>query len=300
MLSLAVREKLTLILEYFATYLLSLIIALFCLLSPLIVWAQAQQATVINDEALVYQDADFDAPIIATLKRGAVYNISLKVKGPFYKIRLKPGTLGWIADTDVQPGIINLEPTSKTKKTGKKKDEEKSSLPKKPFFASRYRGPAFDYINFTENTLGEGRSDYLLFYGIKFNGFDTLVEGEIYTEGNILFHVGAPKYYAEVTKKSADGFILLADFLLQAVTPQGKSRLFYYGLGPMFKYSHFILELPNGSNTLSYAADDMSIGFVFNLGYAFRIKGLSLRTDAKYFWEKEKYPGFGLNLGWEF
>lgn len=275
-------------------------LALLCFLFPLFVLAQVQQGTVINDGAFVYQDADFDAPIIATLHRGAVYSISTGVKGPFYKIRLRPGTLGWIADTDVKPGIVKVAPTEAEKKAGKKKEEEKPASPKKPFLAARYRGPTLDYINFTENTLGEGRSDYLLFYGIKFNGFDTLVEGEIYTEGNILFHVGAPKYYSDVTKKSADGFIFIADFLLQNTAPQGKSRLLYYGFGPMFKYSHFNLELPNGSQTLSYAADDMSIGAVFNLGLAFRISKVSLRTDAKYYWEKEKYPGFGLNLGFEF
>lgn len=276
------------------------LLAFLCLLLfPLITWAQAQQATVIQEGALVYQAADFDAPIIATLKRGAVYSVSTKVKGPFYKIRLKPGTVGWVADVDVRPGIIKLAPAVSEKKVNKQKEEEKN-LPKRPFSETRYRGPTFDYVNFTENTLGEGRSDYLLFYGIKFNGFNTVIEGEIYTEGNILFHVGAPKYYSEVTKRGADGFIIFADFLLQAVAPQGKKRLFYYGFGPMFKYSHFNLELPSGTKTVSHVADDMSIGAVFNLGYAFRIGRMSLRTDAKYYWEKEAYPGLGLNLGFEF
>lgn len=267
------------------------IIILFCgVLIPLLSWAQAQQATVVEDGALVYQNADFDSPIIATLKRGSVYNISKGVKGPFYKIRIKPGTVGWIADVDVKPGA---------QKVDKKKDEEKST-PKKTFLGTRYRGPVLDYINFTENTLGDGRADSLLFLGVKLNGFDTVIEGEIYTEANFLFHIGAPKYYSEVTKRGADGFIFLADFLIQNMAPQGKNRLFFYGLGPVFKYSHFNLELPNGAKTVSYAADDMSVGAVFNIGYAFRFWGVSLLMDAKYYWEKESYPGFGLNLGWQF
>lgn len=273
------------------------LIVLFLMLFPWFGWAQVQQATVIEDGALVYKEADFDAPIIASLKRGSVYTISKSVKGPFYKIRIKPGSVGWVSDVDIRPGVINLKP-SKLKKESKK--EEEKSVPKKPFFAARYRGLALDYINFTEDTLGEERSDYLLFYGLKFNGFDTLFQGEIYAEGNLLFHFGAPKYYADVTKKNADGFIFIADFLLQTAIPQGKNQLFYYGFGPVFKYSHFNLELPDGARTLNYSADDMSLGAVFNLGLAFRLWKTSLRTDAKWYWEKAQYPGFGLSLGLEF
>ncbi|MGZ3781383.1 MAG: SH3 domain-containing protein [Pseudobdellovibrionaceae bacterium] len=273
---------------------------LFGFLLPLFAWGQAQQGTIVSEPAFVYQDADFDSPIIATLTPGAVYNISKGTKGPFYKIRIKPGTVGWIADTDIKPGVVKVPSKGSEKNTAKKQEEEKKSSPKKPFMAARYRGPVFDFINFTENTLGQGRTDSLLFYGVKFNGYDTLVEGEIYTEGNILFHVGAPKYYSEVTKRSADGFIFIADFLLETATALSKNRLFYYGFGPLFKYSHFNLDIPNGTKTISYTADDMSLGAAFNLGLAFRIGKTSLRTDVKYFWEKEKYPGLGLNLGFEF
>lgn len=270
---------------------LQIIIVFLCLI-PQITRAQtAQKATVVLDGALVYQDADFDAPVIATLKLGEVYDISRAKKGPFHKIRIKPGTVGWVADVDVKPGIIKIKPPEKEKKERRKK----------PFFAARYRGPTFDYINFTEDTLGEERSAGMLFYGVKFNGFNTLMEGEIYTEGNILFHIGAPQYYSDYTKKGADGFIVMANFLFQTVLPQSKSMLFYYGFGPMFKYSHFSLEVPNGTQTLNYSADDMNLGVVFNVGLAFRLgESLSLRTDAKYYWERSRYYGLGLNLGWEF
>lgn len=268
------------------------------LLFPLLSWAQAQQATVILDGALVYQDADFDAPVIQTLKRGGVYNISTGKKGPFYKIRLKPGTVGWISDTDVKLGVVKLAPPPPDKKLFDKKEEKPAK--KKPFFATRYRGPVVDFVNYTEDTLGRERSEFLPFYGVKFNGFNTIISGEIYTEGNIMFHFGAPAYYSDVTKKSGDGFIFVSNFLLQTVSPMGKSQLFYYGFGPMFRYSHFTLEVPDGTKTLSYSADDMTLGAVFNLGLAFRFGGVSLRTDAKYYWERTKYYGLGLNLGWEF
>lgn len=270
-----------------------------CFLIPLFSWGQAQQATVILEGALVYQDADFDAPVIQTLKRGDVYSISTGKKGPFFKIRLKPGTVGWISDTDVKLGVVKLAAPPPDKKLFDK-NEEKSVKKKKPFFATRYRGPALDFINFTEDTLGQERSESLLFYGVKFNGYNTIISGEIYTEGNIMFHVGAPGYYSDVTKKGSDGFIFISNFLLQTASPLSKTQLFYYGFGPMFRYSHFTLEVPNGTKTLSYSADDMTLGAVFNLGLAFRLGSVSVRTDAKYYWERTKYYGLGLNVGWEF
>lgn len=262
-------------------------------LLPFSVWAQAQQATVIIEGAMVYQDADFDAPVISTLKLGGVYSISTKKKGPFYKIRLKPGYTGWISDTDIKPGVIKIAAPEKAK-------PEREEKRKRPFFATRYRGPVLQYTNYMEDTLGKERTDGLLFYGAKINGFNTMFTGEIYTDANILFFFGAPSYYQDYTKHSADGFIFIADFLLQTVMPQGKNMLFFYGFGPMFKYSHFNLDVPSGSSTLSYSADDMSLGAVFDLGTAIRMGSWSLRGDAKYYWERTKYFAFGLSFSHDF
>lgn len=268
-------------------------VLVFSLLFPVLSWAQAQQATVIQEGALVYQDADFDAPVIDTLKRGAVHNISKSRRGPFYKIRVNAGSVGWIADTDIKLGVIKLASAKKEKPPEKEKR-------KKPFFATRYRGPTFEFINYTEDTLGKERTANLLFYGFKFNGYNTVFDGDIYTDANVIFYSGAPGYYADYTRRSTGGFIFMANFLLQTVLPQSKSHMLYYGFGPMLKYSNFALEVPNGTKTLSYSATDMTVGAVFDLGLAFRLGDFSLRTDAKYYWERSQYSGFGLNLGWEF
>ncbi|MNJ98539.1 hypothetical protein D3C87_163060 [compost metagenome] len=267
------------------------------LLFPAWVLAQAQQATVVNNGALVYKEADFDAPVLTQLKSGGVYSISKGKKGPFYKIRVKPGSIGWIADSDVKLGVVKVEEEPEPVNL----DEEIKKKHQKPFFASRYRGPVFEYLFYEEDTLGRKRSEGLLFYGLKINGFDTLFDGEIYTDTNILFHVGAPKYYAEETGESADGYIVIANFLLQTITPKSKWHFYYYGLGPTVKYSHFNLHLPNGTSQSSYSADDLTIGLVFNLGLAFRLsETLSLKTDVKYYWEKTQYLGAGVNLGFIF
>lgn len=261
--------------------------------------AQSQQGTIINEGSLVYQNDDFDAPVIGTLKRGAVYTISAGKKGPFYKIRLKPGTVGWIADTDVKVGVHKV--TTPTKKKLKPlADAEKPESKVKPFYATRYRGISYDSIYYTEETVGGKQAEYVPFFGVKFYGYDTLFEGEIYTESNILFSPSAPKYYEEMTGRSTGGFIFLANFLFQTVTPRGKNAMTHYGFGPMLKYSQFNLEVPDGSRTLNYSAVDMTVGAVFNFGLGFRLHRVGLRLDATYYWEKTQYYGFGANIGLDF
>jgi hypothetical protein len=274
------------------------LILLFLLAMPTTVWAQAQQATVINEGSLVYQDADFDAPVIETLGAGRVFSISTTKKGPFFKIRLQRGRVGWIADSDVKPGVIKVETPEEKKEAA----QAAVAPPKKvkPFFATRYRGPVLEYLHYVEDTLGKERDADMIFYGLKFNGYNTIFDGEIYTDANILLHFGAPDFYSEATGKNSDGLIIIGNFLLQTTYPQGKSRIFFYGFGPMLKYTHYDLEVPDGVESTTYKADDLNLGAVFNLGYSFRVWDMSLHMDAKYYWEETSYYGLGLNLGWEY
>ncbi|MDG0817459.1 SH3 domain-containing protein [Bdellovibrio svalbardensis] len=269
------------------------------LLFPVFVWAQAQQGTVVGDEAQVYQDPDFDSPIITVVPMGSVYSISKAKKGPFYKIRVKPGTVGWIVDSDIHPGVFKVTPETQAE-VEKLKEQQALESKKRPFFATRYWGPVAEYLNYTEDTMGDERSAGTLFYGLKWNGYNTIFSGEIYTDAEILFHSGAPSYYQDLTGQSAGGFIVNANFLLQTVSSVSKSMLFYYGFGPTWRYSHFDLHLTNGSTVSEYSADDMALGILFDVGVGYRIGRVSVRTDARYYWEKNKYYGLGVNLGWEF
>lgn len=266
------------------------------LLFPLFTWAQqAQKGTVVADEAMVYQDPDFDAPVLATLRMGQVFNISTGKKNGFFKIRLKPGTTGWISDAEVRPGAHKMASKEELKEYA-----EEAEKKGKPYFASRYRGLSLDMINYTEDTMGGNRNAPTIFYGLNFHGFNTLFSGDIFTESNLLFHSGAPTYYQDYTKQSASGFIFIADFLFQTVVPTTENFLYYYGFGPMFKYSHFELQLANGSVVNSYSADDMTLGVLFNLGVGVRLGSFSLRPQVKYYWEKSGYFGGSLNVGYLF
>ncbi len=278
--------------------------AVLLLASPAM--AQSQKATVIHEDAIVYSDADFDAPMIGTLKLGSVYEISLGRKGPFYKIRIKPGMTAWIADNDIRPNNTK-NPSASTEKSRKKKapvveeEEDPISPKRRPFDEQRFRGLGLEMIQYKEDTLGSKQSQGLLFYGFQFAGPNTLFSGDVPIESNILFHSGAPNYYNTAPGHGGTGWIIITDFLFQTTNPAGTNFNYFYGFGPVLKYSHFDLSLMSGGKSGNYAADDVGLGAVFNLGMGFRIfNNGAVRLEGKYYWEKQMYPALSLSFLWAF
>lgn len=274
---------------------------------------------VTGDEPYMYDKPDFDAKVVQTLQPGKIYNVSPQLQGgAFYRISGEGGVLGYISDADVRP-LWKGAPTGEGKKedkteakkkaaepppTPKKKPEQKAEelkRPKKdnrPFEYTQYVGIQYNQIEFTENTMGDRRKEALGFFGAKLSGPDLVIEGEIPTEVNFLFHSGAPGYYEKMTGKGADGWILLMNFLLESYFPQGKNALTFLGFGPELRYSKFTAALTDSTTgkTSSYSMEDIGIGAVFNMGAAVRLGRTSLRGDIQYHWEKESYLGAGLTL----
>lgn len=62
----------------------------------------AQLAEVSIDGAMVYKNSNFDAPVIAYLKKAKRVKISSRKYGAFYRVLLKPGLIGYISDIDVK------------------------------------------------------------------------------------------------------------------------------------------------------------------------------------------------------
>lgn len=255
----------------------------------LVAQAQAQKATIINDQAMIYQDSDFDSMVIGTVARGKVYDVSTAQRNGFHKIRLKPGTVGWIADTDLRAGVHKIAEAPK-------KDKPKKKRRQRSFDLQSYRGGALEMVQFQENTLGDKRKESLLFYGFKFAGANTLFDGDIVTDASLMFHFGAPNYYRDLTNNEAKGWLFLANFLFQTVQPQGKDVITFYGFGPTFRYSHFDVALTRQGKQLNYSADDMTLGAVFDAGIGLRLSDYALRSDIRYYWEKESYLGLGVSF----
>lgn len=294
---------------------IKLIIAVF-LFFGLQVFAQnvsdrgGYRAQVFSLEATIYSKPDFDSPTIATVQGGKIFLVSSRLfNGAFYKIQVKPGLIGYIADSDVKPlwkkteNQINKSKNSEAE--GKKKNAIRSAQKKtrrRPFPATQYVGLSLASIEHKENTMGDHRRDQLMFYGVKLSGPNLVVDGDFPTEINFLFHNGAPKYYEEITGRPADGWIIIMNFLWQNYFPQTKDSFLFFGFGPNFKYSKYSLSLTETSSgkNLNYSAEDMLLGAVFNFGISGRIGPAAIRAEYVYYWEKEMYGSFGLSLQKEF
>lgn len=247
---------------------------------------------VVNDGSLVYKNADFDSPVITRLRRGGQYLISTQVFGPFYKIKVKDGLFGYIADTDIRP-VLSAEEKQKLEEEARARLEAQKEARRKSVEEERYRGFTLAQINYREATMGFRPTDSMTFYGLKFSGPDLAAEGS-YTDANLLFHFGAPKYYQEATSRAADGYAMILNFLYQIPSPQGKNTMLVYGFGPMVKYSKWSVALPNGTGEDPFELTDIAVGAVFNLGITHRFDHFALRGEFQFYWEDMQYTGLAL------
>lgn len=256
------------------------------------------QAQVIGDPAFIYKEANFDSEIIGTAVTGEVYNVSKGVKGSFRKLRLKPGVVGFVSTDDVK---MLSGAAAKKIKSNEAQAEKKKSPKVRSVEWTKYRGPALQITNFAEDTLGALRTTPLYFFGAKVSGYDTLLEGDIYTETNLLLEWGAPKYYGDVTRKSAEGWIIMADFLWQMVFPQSKYHMLFMGAGPLLRYAHFNATIRDTTGKdISYSMDDLTLGAAVNGGLAYQFGRYDVRLDVKYIWERQKYFAYGVGFQWPF
>lgn len=255
---------------------------------------KTQLGKVIHSGALVYKNSDFDASVIAKLAAGKTYLISNQIIGAFYKIKIKDGVYGYIADTDIRPVTAESEKKLKNINGKKNKASVLKSKKQKAFEFQKYRGLQISQIAFKEDTMSVDPKENLTFFGFRVSGPDVLVEGS-YVDSTIQLHLGAPQYYEKATKKSADGLILLMDFKWQTVFPQGKNTMLYFGFGPMLKYSQFRTALNVSGKEEAYDLVDMSVGAALDLGLTQRFEQFALRGEILYYWEKTQYSGLAVS-----
>lgn len=256
---------------------------------------------ILNDEAIVYTQPNFDSAVLAYLKAGTIVPMSTRIfEGAFYKILYAKGKTGYIADSDIRSLSKKAASEASKKKSSPKQaeSEETAEKPrkKKPMSMTQFAGLNITQMDYKEETMGRTFKEPRMFYGVKLFGPDIVFSGYTVTEVNFIFSPGAPSYYEKHTGRSASGLIFIGDFLLQTVFPQGSNGLISFGFGPMFRYSKFNLQLDNAGTITPYAAEDMALGAVFNLGAAVRLGNVALRAEARYNWEKTKYFGYGLAL----
>ncbi|HRO68601.1 MAG TPA: SH3 domain-containing protein [Pseudobdellovibrionaceae bacterium] len=268
--------------------------------------AGSQKGIITVPEASIFNQPNFEGQVIGMANQGQVFDISTGTRDSFYKIRLRPGFTGWISEAEIRP--INSNQAKKIETQRKKAMAEAKKPPerrpkRKPLEQRRFRGLALESMNFSEKTMGKTRRSGLLLYGLKVSGPNTLFDGEIETDAEILFHSGAPGYYQEATGHPAGGFLMVGNFLFQTTMPKGENLMAFYGFGPSFRLSHFEVSLsddPSPGGERSYALDDMTIGAVFNFGAMMTFGSYAARLEARYYWETQQYMSFGLAFQKEF
>ena len=255
----------------------------------------AQNATVSVPEADVYQDENFDSEIIENVKLGETYQISSKTYGQFYKIKLKSGKIGYIADHELkingkefeekpyQEGFEESKPNKKNI-SKKKSSAEIFESDEDESFKTQFQGFTLQLINFHEETIGTLQIDNLYAVGYKNMDFASIWE--------IFGSFKAPKYYAEKTNGSAEGFHIWASRGFNSMVPATALSYFRYG-------GSILLHLARTKITTSsktYDLQDITIGVIAEGGYVMQFKKVAFEITAKYIFDRNNYGVLGLSL----
>ncbi len=278
-----------------------------------------QAATIKVDGSAVYEVANFDSPVLEYMDRGKKVRISKKIYpgigglGAFYKIRIKKGVYGYIADTDAE--VANKRYAEKDRSDDEDDDDdenlENGSDPTKfqsgifsendpdeksdAFYLTRYVGFAFASYNYAEVIRNKTEVSQTSMLGVKLTG-PTGYMGGMPLDINLLFTTTAPSFYSKVAN-STSGFMLIGDALVTLPLYESKSILVFYGFGPVIRYSSWQVKLKKQTGKAPVDSQEMGLGVAVTGGAALRLGDrLALRADGRYYYEKEKYFGYGASL----
>jgi len=283
----------------------SILISIFLLVSGA-VYAQTKpklkspQAVIKTDLAFVYKEASFDAPVLTQLRAGKRYDVSQKkFNGIFHRIRIKPGVLGYIADSDLNlRAARNPEARDRDEES---RERRRKSASHRPFAYSQYAGLSYNSLAYQEKTMGSTQKENLGVYGVKLFGPDLVIDGPLITELHLQIFPGAPNYYHKKTGNPASGFLFLTDMKFISPLMTRKESLTWFGFGPMMRWNAFNVQLTEaGGKKNSYSLNDMALGVVFSLGAGVKFDKLALRIEGVYYWEEKTYFGFVSSLQFGF
>ncbi|MEQ1721853.1 MAG: SH3 domain-containing protein [Pseudobdellovibrio sp.] len=249
-----------------------------------------QKAKIFNEQTEIYSDADFDAEVIDEVYKGEVYFISSKTYGPFYRIKLKNGKIGYIPDTEVdiegkgriKPKDLDAEIFESEKKYAEMFGDQDDEEMEEGLFGITRAGPTLQLINFHENTLGSDQIDNLLAYGYK-------SVSDI--AWSVLGTFSVPKYYEEKTGGTARGVKLWADMGFSSPITDFGSTEIRYSATIFTHISAISLDTP----TRKYDLQDITLGLALEVGWMIKIKRSAIDLAIKYYFDKSSYAGFGLS-----
>lgn len=261
----------------------------------------AQNAKVIGSEVEIYAEGNFDSEVVDYVREGETYQISDKTYGPFYRIKLKNGRIGYIVDyqLDVEgKGRIvpkDLDQVLLEEEQRRLKNRPPAPPPENPeepseedFFGRDYGGFTVQLINYHEDTMGGVQIADLLALGYK-----AVVPLSSGLSWSVIGSYGAPKYYAEKTGGSARGVKLWADLGFSNPMVSFQSSDLRIGASVFSHVSLLTVETP----ARSYDLHDITAGLALEGGWLWKFNQRKNALDlaVKYYFDKTSYAGFGLS-----
>lgn len=261
----------------------------------------AQKAKIVSPSVDVYSDADFDSDIVETVKVGETYLISNKVYGPFFRIKLKSGKIGYIPDTEVDiEGKGRVVPRSENEDNEDQSDDPFLNDMDSPFKKKSKKnkdendveededlqGVTLQLINFHEDTLGSVQVDDLPAIGYKsINEF---------AAWEVLASFKAPKYYSDKLNASVRAINVWGTLGVSSEVPLLPSWSARYGGGIMGHASFVNISAPQKS----YEMQDLTVGAYLEGSALVRIAKLRYDLSIKYIFDKQSYGALGFTIFW--
>ena len=255
--------------------------------------------TQLKNESPVYQYPSFDSPVKHFLSKGKkIRYFPKRYKGPdgfgiFYRVKLGKKGYGYVVEDDIKLPKESSSASSDGDAWGPFKippfDEGKENMGP-GVHLSRYVGLSYSRINYSETLKGRTFSIMTDFVGLKFSGSEMLIGAPI--DVNIMFLSGTPLYY-KTFSSATTGFLLLSDVVFIFPLMEWKQLLSYSGVGVLVNYSRYKVKVKD----LIWSSQEARIGLSFPLGVAIKLgKVFVLKTEAKYYLEAKRYPGFQVGL----
>lgn len=276
----------------------------------------------IVDGAALYERPNFDAPVVDYLGEGKKISVSKKAVrgagglGLFYRVKYSQRTI-YITDTDIKLGRsprdesenedsseARRDPGPREEVTSRKTKKAKKRRPRRDeygdesdaLFFTRFIGGTVGTVQFSEIFQGRTLSTQLPVYGFRMTGPGTLIDGPP-LDFNFLFSVHAPTYYRTFTSNRTTGFLLFGDIMPMLPLYESKRSYLYYGVGVMGTFTSYKVQIKKSL----FDSKEFRMGADFGLGYGLRVGEEALiRFDAKYYWERTRYPGFFLSFQTEY
>lgn len=253
-----------------------------------------QKARIVEPEIEVYQAADFDSEILEVVREGENYLVSNKSYGPFYRIKLKDGRIGYIVDyaLDIEGrgrvqardfDQLELAEAKKKQSSESRARQQEIDDDEESFFGDTYQGPFVQLLNYHEKSFGGEQIANL--YTVGYKSVNQLAWSAMAT-------LGAPAFYAEKTGGSASGFQLWGDIGISNTIANIQRNEIRLGVTLFAHLAAIKVNTP----ARSYDLHDVTAGLALEGSFFVKFDRHALDFSVKYFFDRASYAGFGLGV----